>query len=253
MGQLNAAETNAEAASAFDVVHADILRFFPEVVAGLGGDPEKLLQQVGRDAASLSDGEPSYRLFVNLLEYAAAELGCADFGMRLATRQGGGSVFGPMGIVMKNSNTLGQAVVARHVSTLLRMRSPLRSAKGWHLVFRARPALPHRRTRRAPLRGDYLVHRHGIHARGPTDARSSAGRAAAGPRDRELRQRTGCHRAPSSPADAASAIEGRRNVVPRSQRCSSSRYRTLLSPTDEAGLDPHRPEARLCRALGVDA
>jgi AraC-like DNA-binding protein len=102
----------------FDLVHADILRFFPNLVTQLGGDPQSLLQRVGIDLSDLSRGQSTvgYRSMVNLLEYAAEELRCPDFGMRLATLQGGGQVFGPMGVVMKNSATLGDALryVAKH-------------------------------------------------------------------------------------------------------------------------------------------
>jgi AraC-like DNA-binding protein len=53
----------------------------------------------------------------NLLELTAAKLQRPDFGMRLATLQGGGRVFGPMGVVMKNSNTFGEAIdyTAKHI------------------------------------------------------------------------------------------------------------------------------------------
>jgi AraC-like DNA-binding protein len=47
---------------------------------------------------------------VHLLELAATELACPDFGMRLAKRQGGGGMFGPLGLVMKNSKTFGDAL-----------------------------------------------------------------------------------------------------------------------------------------------
>src|SRR5260221_3043440 len=47
---------------------------------------------------------------VNLLESPATQLQCQDFGMGLAARQGGTRVMGPIGIVMKNSQTLGQAL-----------------------------------------------------------------------------------------------------------------------------------------------
>ena len=102
----------------FDVVHADILRFFPDLVTNLGGAPCALLQRFVGDPVGLTaaDSSVSYRLLVGLLEHAATELACADFGMRLAALQGGGRVFGPMGAVMKNSSTLGDALdyVARH-------------------------------------------------------------------------------------------------------------------------------------------
>jgi AraC-like DNA-binding protein len=46
----------------------------------------------------------------SVLEFAAEELQRPDFGMRLATLQGGGRVFGPMGVAMENSNTFGEAL-----------------------------------------------------------------------------------------------------------------------------------------------
>jgi AraC-like DNA-binding protein len=99
----------------FDLVHADILRFFPDLVTTLGGDPHALLQRAGINAEVLAHGQSvGYRSIVNLLETAAEELQCPDFGMRLAMLQGGGAVFGSVGVVMKNSNTLGEAV--RYVS-----------------------------------------------------------------------------------------------------------------------------------------
>jgi AraC-like DNA-binding protein len=85
----------------------------------LGGDPEPLLLKVGLvDPRSLSSGKVSfgYRAVATLLEDAAEQLQCPDFGMRLATLQGGGEVFGPMGVVWKNSNTFGEGLdyVAKH-------------------------------------------------------------------------------------------------------------------------------------------
>lgn len=111
-------QANADTqAPPFDLVHADVLRFFPNLVTALGGDPLLLMQRVGIDPSVVYKKEAAgYRLFVNLLEAAADELQCPDFGMRLAALQGGGSVFGSMGIVMQNSITLGEAVryVADH-------------------------------------------------------------------------------------------------------------------------------------------
>jgi len=108
----------AAAESAFDIVHADILRFFPDLVVDLGGDPDVLLRQCGADLSDLSGerSNVSYRLLVELLEHAATALTCSDFGLRLAALQGGGRVFGQMGVVMKNSPTLGDALdyVANH-------------------------------------------------------------------------------------------------------------------------------------------
>jgi AraC-like DNA-binding protein len=118
MDQTSSVEQDSNADEIFDVVHARILRFFPELVGQLGGDPKLLMQQVGFDAENLSDGKSgaTYRQMVHLIELAAAELRCPDFGMRLATLQSGGKMFGPLGLVMKNSRTFGDALdyVSKH-------------------------------------------------------------------------------------------------------------------------------------------
>jgi AraC-like DNA-binding protein len=104
---------------AFDVVHARILRFFPDLVDELGGDPKLLMQQVGiHPEKKPSEGKSiaTYRQVVRLIELAAAALRCPDFGMRLATLQRGDRMFGPLGLVMKNSRTFGDALdyVSKH-------------------------------------------------------------------------------------------------------------------------------------------
>ena len=108
---------DSTAPDAFDVVHARILRFFPDLVAELGGDCDGLLRRVGIDPDQVSDGErgPTYRQIIHLFEFAASELRCPDFGMRLASLQGG-RMYGPLGRVMRNSRTFGEAVhyVSRH-------------------------------------------------------------------------------------------------------------------------------------------
>jgi AraC-like DNA-binding protein len=86
------------------------------LVMQLGGDPQSLLRHVGLTLSDLSPASTlGYRPIVNLLEYAAEELQCPDFGLRLATLQGR-TVLGPMGPVMRNSKTLGEALsyVAKH-------------------------------------------------------------------------------------------------------------------------------------------
>lgn len=89
----------------FDVVHARLLRFLPELVEELGGDAEALLRGAGIDLTT----EATYRQMIQVIEQAAEVLRCPDFGMRLAVRQGGG-MFGPLGQVMKNSRTFGEAL-----------------------------------------------------------------------------------------------------------------------------------------------
>ena len=103
----------------FELVHADLLCFFPDLVRDLGGDPEVLMRRLGIEpnVALKAESSLTYRSWVTLLEHAAAELKCFDFGMRLARLQGGRKVFGPISVVMKNSNTFGEAIayVAKHL------------------------------------------------------------------------------------------------------------------------------------------
>lgn len=96
----------------FELVHADALKFFPELVGELGGDPVKLLKMSNIDPAILGkpDAVFQYRLFVHALELAATQLNSPDFGLRLAVIQGANRALGPIGVVMKNSKTLGQAL-----------------------------------------------------------------------------------------------------------------------------------------------
>ncbi|WP_375398834.1 AraC family transcriptional regulator [uncultured Sphingomonas sp.] len=93
------------------VVRVDALRNFPGLVTELGGDPLDLLARAQIDPAVLDnrDAVIPYRLMVHLLERAAAELKCDDFGMRLAALQGGAKVLGPIEIAMKNSRSVGDA------------------------------------------------------------------------------------------------------------------------------------------------
>lgn len=92
----------------FDVVHARLLQFFPELVADLRGDAATLLRQVGIDPAGAR--ETTYRQAVDLLELAAETLDCPDFGLRLAARQRGHAIFGPLGLAMRYSLTFGDAL-----------------------------------------------------------------------------------------------------------------------------------------------
>jgi AraC-like DNA-binding protein len=100
------------------IAHIDLLRYFPELVQRLGGDPEQLLQQAGIEPAVLC--EPGavidYRARLRLMECAAMKLSCPEFGLRLATMFGDNPNIGPIGVIMKNSKTLGQAIghLAKH-------------------------------------------------------------------------------------------------------------------------------------------
>lgn len=94
------------AADSFDIVHARLLRFFPELVEELGGDADALFETAGIERGATT---ATYRQMIVLIERAAEILQCPDFGLRLATRQGGG-MFGPLGQVMRNSRTFGDAL-----------------------------------------------------------------------------------------------------------------------------------------------
>lgn len=114
-----AARRDRRSAAASPVVRVEALRCFREVVRDLGGDPEALLLHSHIDPASLDrpNSVVAYRTLVHLYERVAAELDCPDFGMRLASRQGGAKVLGPLEIVMRHSRTLCDAFAycAEHI------------------------------------------------------------------------------------------------------------------------------------------
>lgn len=114
---MSAASRSPSPGEAFDIVHARILRFFPELVSELGGEPASLLVQADLPARFFDeDGQSTatYRQIVHLIELAATALACPDFGLRLATRQHGTGMFGPLGEVMRNSDTFGDALTYVH-------------------------------------------------------------------------------------------------------------------------------------------
>ncbi len=88
-----------EQRDAFEAINAHMLRFLPELVAELGGE-----------APDSNDASPSYRQTIALIEDAAHRLACPDFGMRLALRQRGVDLFGPLGDAMRNAPTFGAAI-----------------------------------------------------------------------------------------------------------------------------------------------
>lgn len=126
----------------FDVVHSDALRFFPELVRELGAQPDVLLSEVGIDPAASRNRSfrLEYRAFVELLALTAERLAVPDFGLQLAERQRGGKVIGPVGIVMKNSKTVGQALgyCAKHIHAYsLATRVRFVPDRGAHILFLA--------------------------------------------------------------------------------------------------------------------
>ena len=152
----------AAPAAVFDIVHADILGFFPDLVRELGGDPASLLAEVGLrfDEISGHISRFGYRQHALLLEHAAASLRCPDFGMRLATLQGGSRVFGAIGGVMKNSKTFGQGLdyVTKHAyAHNLAARIRLERHRGSQSVFVAHDILLDRLPNRSQLMEQLLA------------------------------------------------------------------------------------------------
>lgn len=102
-----------------NIVEAKTLHRFPELVRELGGNPGALLRRARINPKVLSNPGSviEYRSLLRVMRYASEALACPDFGLRLAVRQGGNKSIGPIGVVMKNSKTLGQALgyCAKHI------------------------------------------------------------------------------------------------------------------------------------------
>ncbi|MFT3792251.1 MAG: AraC family transcriptional regulator ligand-binding domain-containing protein [Rudaea sp.] len=92
-------------------IRASSLYGFEDLVRSLGGDPDLLLRMAGIRRGVLDDETNVYplRAFIALLEHAARELKCADFGMRLASVHGGRHL-GALGIMGMHSSTVGDAL-----------------------------------------------------------------------------------------------------------------------------------------------
>jgi AraC-like DNA-binding protein len=93
------------------MLRIDALRKFGDVVTRLGRDAGPLLNRFQIDPALLANRHAviPIRAFMQLLEHAASELARPDFGMHLASAQGGGKVLGPLEVAMRNSGTLREA------------------------------------------------------------------------------------------------------------------------------------------------
>ncbi|PEQ13630.1 hypothetical protein B2G71_04695 [Novosphingobium sp. PC22D] len=93
------------------MVRTESLTYFAEVVRSRGHDPLPLFAAARIDPAivGVRDQFVPYRQMIQLLESAADELGCPDFGMRLAQRQYEEGILGPLDIAMRNSATVEDA------------------------------------------------------------------------------------------------------------------------------------------------
>lgn len=94
-----------------DHVRVEALRGYVDTVTALGGDPARLLARARIPGRALQrpDARIPYRAMAALLELTADALDCPDFGLRLAARQGGTPVLGPLDRAMRNTATIGDA------------------------------------------------------------------------------------------------------------------------------------------------
>jgi AraC-like DNA-binding protein len=93
------------------LVRAQALRGYRELVADLGGDPDRLLRGTGVDPAALNQLTAFiyFEELIDLLERSAIELACPDFGLRLAERQDIG-ILDTLAVAMRYSPTIGEAL-----------------------------------------------------------------------------------------------------------------------------------------------
>ncbi|MFR0692968.1 AraC family transcriptional regulator [Enterobacterales bacterium AE_CKDN230030158-1A_HGKHYDSX7] len=101
------------------LIRATSLRGFPQLVTQLGGNPQAMLARFRIDPGLLEDDEGRMPLstLVALLETAAQELDCADFGLRMAEYQDL-HVLGAVALIARNATTVGAALeeIARFIA-----------------------------------------------------------------------------------------------------------------------------------------
>ncbi|MFJ8024593.1 AraC family transcriptional regulator [Streptomyces sp. NPDC096311] len=92
-----------------------------EVVSSLGGDPDALMRSHGIDPPAAGDYDTflPYDSVAAVIGDAAQELGCPDFGMRLARKQGI-EMLGPIAVVIRNAETVAAAIegVSRYLHNI---------------------------------------------------------------------------------------------------------------------------------------
>ena len=101
-----------------DLMRGAALIQFASLVSSLGGDADSLMRTHGVDPDAAGNYERfiTYRSFAAVLDSAAVELDCPDFGMRLARKQGIG-LLGPVALLIRHSETVADALdrVSRHM------------------------------------------------------------------------------------------------------------------------------------------
>jgi AraC-like DNA-binding protein len=97
------------------VIRGTSLLGYPDLVTELGVDPNPLLNAAGiaPEAVGNQDAFIAYRGLVAAVESAAVATGAADFGRRLALRQGL-EILGPLAVAARTAPTTGKALQALH-------------------------------------------------------------------------------------------------------------------------------------------
>lgn len=136
-----------------EMVRSGGIRGFEALVHSLGGDPNRLLRRHRISVRSLrnEDALIPFRLASEMVEEAAAVLGCPDFGLRLA-RHYDPTILGPLAVAIQHSATVEEAL--RWASRYLFVQTP---AMAIHLSVRGRqPKL-------AELRLEFLTRGWSVH------------------------------------------------------------------------------------------
>ena len=105
------------------LIRSTALNGFVDLVRDLGGDADGMLRRVRlrqQDLSAESSAIP-YTSVVRLLDIAAKELGCDDFGLRLSQRQNV-EILGATAIIARNSATVGDAL--RSIGQFMSFYSP---------------------------------------------------------------------------------------------------------------------------------
>ncbi|MBW7472152.1 AraC family transcriptional regulator [Marinobacter sp. M216] len=105
------------------LIRASAMMGIPETIRELGGDPKSLLGQFNlrEDLINNPKQMMPYSNLTQLMEQAARELDCKDFGLRVGLRQGMG-VLGPIAVIAQNSSNTEQAL--RHIIKYMAYHSP---------------------------------------------------------------------------------------------------------------------------------
>lgn len=105
------------------LIRASSLTGFPTLVESLGGSAPMLLRRAGIRPEVVEDHDEfiPYRALIMVLEAAADELDCPDFGLRLSQGQGL-HILGPVGLIAQNAPSVGDALA--NLSQFLYVYSP---------------------------------------------------------------------------------------------------------------------------------